>query len=57
MNAFFKKYSAPLKSLSLILMLVIPFFIYQGAVQDSIFQVNVFLGLMMANMLFVMTKG
>jgi len=57
MNEFFKKYSVQLKSMALILMLAIPFFLFQGAVQDSLFQVNLFLGLMMANMLFVMAKG
>lgn len=57
MNEFFKKYSAPLKLMALLLMLIIPFFLFQGAIADSVFQVNLFLGLMMANMLFVMTKG
>jgi len=57
MNDFLKKYTATLKSVSLILMLVIPFFLYQGAMQDSSFQVNLFLGLMMANMLFILKKG
>jgi len=57
MNNFFKKYNATLKSLSLILMLGIPFLLYQTAMQGSIFQVKLFLGLMMANMLFIMKKG
>ena len=54
MNKLFKKYNSPLKSMALILMLAIPFFLYQGAMQDSAFQVNLFLGLMMANMLFIL---
>jgi len=57
MNAFFKKHAAAFKAMSLILMLVIPFFLYQGAMQDSMFQVLFFLGLMMANMLFILKKG
>lgn len=54
MNEFFKKYNSTLKSMALILMLGIPFFLYQGAMQDSESQVNLFLGLMMANMLFIL---
>ncbi len=57
MNEFLKKYSARLKSLALILMLAIPFMLYQTAMYGSKFQVNLFLGLFMANMLFVMKKG
>lgn len=57
MNSFFKTHSASLKSIALILMLVIPFFLYQTAMHGSVFLVNLFLGLMMAVMLFVMTKG
>jgi len=57
MNDFFKKYNIALKSVVLILMLVIPFFLYQTALHGSVFQVNIFLGLMIANMLFVMKKG
>ena len=57
MNDFFKKYNSTLKSMALILMLAIPFFLYQGAMQDSTFKVNLFLGLMMANMLFILKKG
>ena len=57
MNKFFKKYNSALKSMALILMLTIPFFLYQGAMQDSAFQVNLFLGLMMVNMLFILKNG
>ena len=57
MNDFFKKYNATLKSLALILMLGIPFLLYQTAMHGSVFQVKLFFGLMMANMLFVMKKG
>ena len=57
MNEFLKKYSAQLKLMALLLMLIIPFFLFQGAIAESSLQVNLFLGLMMANMLFVMTKG
>lgn len=57
MNEFFKIYNSTLKSMALILMLAIPFFLYQGAIQDSEFQVNLFLGLMMANMLFILKTG
>ncbi|MBT3806771.1 MAG: hypothetical protein HOG03_19570 [Desulfobacula sp.] len=57
MNDFFKKYNTTLKSMSLILMIAIPFFLYQGAMQDSDFQINLFLGLMVANMLFILKKG
>jgi hypothetical protein len=57
MNEFFKKYNSILKFMALILMLTIPFFLYQGAMQDSTFQVNLFLGLMMTNMLFILKNG
>jgi len=57
MNEFFKKHNSTLKFMALILMLIIPFFLYQGAMQDSAFQVNLFLGLMMVNMLFVLKTG
>ena len=57
MNDFLKKYAATLKLLALILMLGIPFLLYQTALKGSVFQVKIFLGLMMANMLFVMKKG
>ncbi|NOQ66008.1 MAG: hypothetical protein GQ556_02165 [Desulfobacterales bacterium] len=57
MNDFLKKYGTALKSIALILMLGIPFLLYQTAMHGSIFQVKLFIGLMMANMLFVMKKG
>ncbi len=57
MNEFFKKFNTTLKFTALILMIVIPFFLYQGAMQDSNFTVNLFLGLMMVNMLFILKKG
>ena len=57
MNDFFNKYNTALKLLVLILMLAIPFLLYQTARHGSVFQVNIYLGLMIANMLFVMKKG
>lgn len=57
MNHFFKKYSEALKSMALVLMLAIPFLLYQAATHGSLFQVKLFLGLFMANMLFIMKKG
>lgn len=57
MSDFFKKNSARLKTIALILMLIIPFFSYLTAAHGTIFQVNLCLGLMIANMLFVMKKG
>ena len=57
MTDFFKKYGGRLKSIALVLMLIIPFFLYQSAVNGSNLQTNFFLGLMMINMLFVMMKG
>ena len=57
MSGFLKKHGANLKTIALILMLGIPFLLYQAAVNDSGFQINLFLGLMAANMLFVMKNG
>lgn len=57
MNDFLKTHSATLKFIALILMLANPFLLYQAALKGSLFQVNLLLGLMMANMLFVMSKG
>jgi hypothetical protein len=57
MNKFFKKHSAKLKTTALILMLLIPFFLYAAAIHGLVFQVNFFLALMSGNMLFVMIKG
>jgi len=56
MNNFLKKYRITLKSIALILMLTIPFLLYQTAMHGSIFQVKLLIGIMMANMLFVMKK-
>lgn len=57
MTEFFKKHSARLKSIALILMLVLPCFLYQAAKIDSTLLLNFFFGLMIMNMLFVMHKG
>ncbi len=57
MTEFFKKHSARLKSIALTLMLVIPYFLYQAAMNDSTLLLNFFFGLMIVNMLFVMKKG
>ena len=57
MENFIKKHSAKLKTAALILMLVIPFLLYWAASQGSVFQVKLFLALMIVNMLFVMKKG
>ncbi len=57
MADFLKRHGARLKALALILMLIIPFMLYQAAMHGSLVQTNFFLGLMMANMLFVMKKG
>ena len=57
MNKFISKHSGKLKTTALILMLLIPFFLYAAAMHGSAFQVNFFLALMAGNMLFVMVKG
>jgi hypothetical protein len=57
MNKFLRKHSGKLKTTALILMLLIPFFLYAAAMHGSAFQVKLFLALMTANMLFVMVKG
>lgn len=57
MDIFFKKYGAALKAIALIFMLIIPFFLYTAALHGSIFQVNLFLVLMIGTMLFVLKKG
>ena len=57
MENFFKKYSAKLKTIALIFMLVIPFFLYAAAMFGSIFQLKLSLALMIGTMLFVMKKG
>ena len=57
MTTFIKKHGTRLRTTALILMLVIPFLLYASARYDSIFLVNLFLALMIGNMLFVMLKG
>lgn len=57
MTKFFKKHGARLKSIALTLMLIIPYFLYQAAMNDFTRLLNLFLGLMVVNMLFVMKKG
>jgi hypothetical protein len=54
---FFKKHGQRLKTVSLILMLVIPFLLYAAASHDSVILVNLLIGLMGADMLYVMFKG
>jgi hypothetical protein len=57
MDNFFKKHGATLKVIALIFMLIIPFFLYTAAMHGSIFQVKLFLVLMIGTMLFVLKKG
>ena len=57
MANFFKKHENKLSAFALIFMLVIPFLLYMAAKQGSAIQIKVFLGLMMAMMLFVMKQG
>lgn len=57
MEKFLRTHSGKLKTTALILMLLIPFFLYAAAMHGSAFQVNFFLALMAGNMLFVMVKG
>lgn len=57
MEKFFKKHGEKLKAVALILMLAIPFLLYWAAEQGSSIQVKLYLGLMIATMLFVMKKG
>ena len=57
MEKFFNKYSGKLKTTALILMLLIPFFLFAATMYGSALQVNFFLALMAGNMLFVMIKG
>ena len=56
MDNFFKKHGPKLKTLALIFMLVIPFFLYTAAMHGSIFQVKLFLALMIGTMLLVLKK-
>ncbi|MBT4091332.1 MAG: hypothetical protein HN580_02245 [Deltaproteobacteria bacterium] len=46
-----------LKTILLVLMLVIPFFLYAAAAYGSTFQTNLLLILMIGNMLVVLKKG
>ena len=57
MDTFLKRHIGKLKTTALILMLLIPFLLYAAAMHGSVFQVNLVLGLMAGNMLFVMIKG
>ena len=57
MDNFLKKHGPKLKTIALIFMLVIPFFLYTAAMHGSLFQVKLFLALMIGTMLFVLTKG
>jgi hypothetical protein len=57
MDNFFKKHGEKLNAMALILMLVIPFFLYMAAMYGTIFQVKLFLALMIATMLFALKKG
>ena len=57
MSRFLKKHAAKLKATALILMLAIPFLLYTAVVQGSPYMTNAFLGLFIANMLFVMKEG
>ena len=57
MENFFKKHGIKLKSLALILMLAIPFWLYTAAMHGSIFQIKLFLVLMGGVMLYVLFKG
>ena len=56
MANFLKKHAAKLNTIALILMLGIPFLLYMGAMQGSVIQVKIYLGLMIATMLMVMRK-
>jgi hypothetical protein len=57
MDNFFKKHGEKLKTIALILMLVIPFLLYTAAMHGTVFQVKLFLVLMVGTMLFIMKKG
>jgi len=57
MDNLLRKHSGKLKATALILMLLIPFFLYAAAMHGSALQVNIFLTLMTADMLFVLIKG
>ena len=57
MIKFFEKHGGSLKTAALILMLLIPFFLYLAAEHGSALQVKILLGLMAGNMLLVMKSG
>lgn len=57
MENFLIRYGGKLKATALILMLLIPFFLYAAAAHGSAFMLKFFLALMAGNMLFVMIKG
>jgi len=57
MGNFFEKHRAKLNASALVFILVIPFFLYAAAIHGAIFQVKLFLALMIGTMLFVLTKG
>ena len=57
MDNFLKKHGPKLKTIALIFMLVIPFFLYTAAMHGSLFQVKLFLALMIGTMLFKLKKG
>jgi len=57
MEKFLRTHSGKLKTTALILMLLIPFFLYAAAMHGSAFQVKLFLALMAGNMLFLLKKG
>ena len=57
MADFLKKHSSKLKTAALVLMLVIPFFLYVAASFGSALQVKLILLLMAGNMFFVMLKA
>jgi len=57
MDNFLKKHGPKLKTIALIFMLGIPFFLYTAAMHGSLFQVKIFLALMIGTMLFVLIKG
>lgn len=57
MTHFFEKPGATLQAVSLILMLVIPFFLYLTARYGAIIQVILLIALMAGNMLIIMKSG
>ena len=57
MDNFFKKHGPKIKTIALIFMLVVPFFLYTAAMHGSSFQVKLFLALMIGTMLLVLKKG